>query len=251
MADETTVRTEMNFIVGSSAGGKKGSTNFDLGHELNLVKAALLYADRVELVSIGASILYGFVALAEIPPEKRLALVREHAPSNVGYRLTEEELQKIDLVLGTASRRQRRAISKRQLDETRKQLQAVVDEVWQQIKRDTEERFNAYNARGLEEAVGSGLLELQAFQRNTVEGMLSMATEDFTVDVAVEEIVAEYVQRASIAIEGPGYPLFDDLVRLLGEPGRVRRPHRPLPSRRIPGPPRRACRRSARAVTPL
>lgn len=37
----------------------------DLRHEVNLVKAALLYADKVELVSAEASMLYSFVAPSE------------------------------------------------------------------------------------------------------------------------------------------------------------------------------------------
>ncbi len=48
--------SEMRFVVGSAGGAEEGDPNFDLGHELNLVKAALLYADRVELVSAGSSL---------------------------------------------------------------------------------------------------------------------------------------------------------------------------------------------------
>lgn len=205
---------EMRFVVGSAAGTKDGGSNFDLGHELNLVKAALLYADRVELVSAGASLLYGFVALSEVPPDRRLVLVRRHA----GHKLDEEQLQKMDLVMGRGSRKLRRALSARQRAEARRQLQVVADEGWREIRRDVEERFESYNAGGLEEAVGSGLLLLRTFEQNTVEGMLSMAADDFSVDASVEEILSEYVKRASIAMNGPGYPLFDDLIgRLVGE----------------------------------
>jgi hypothetical protein len=69
--------------------------------------------------------------------------------------------------------------------------------------------------------VGSGLLKLHTFQGNTVEGMLSMTAEGFTVEAAVEDILWEYVERASIAMEGDGYPRFDDLIgRLVGESAR-------------------------------
>ena len=122
--------------------------------------------------------------------------MREHAPANAGYRLTEEQLEKMDLFMGGGSRRQRRSLSKRQRVETRRQLQAVADEGWRQIEREAEERFEAYNARGLEDAVLSGLLELHTFGSNTVEGMLSMAKEGFRVDAAVEDILREYVDKA-------------------------------------------------------
>ncbi len=163
--------------------------------------------------------LYGFVSLSEVPPEDRLPLVRKYAPANAGIQLTEDNLRKMDLVLGSAGlRQQRRAMSKRQLAKMRKQLQGVADEGWQKIVRDAEERFDAYNARGLEDAVQSGLLEIPSFGSNTVEGMLSMTQEGHTVQAQINDIIREYVERASIAIEGPNYPLFDDMLgRLVDE----------------------------------
>ncbi len=164
------------------------------------------------MVSAGASMLYGFVALSEVPPERRLALVREHAPVNAGVRISDENLQKMDLVLGAGSRRRRRAMSKRQLAETRKQVQSVADEGWRGIRQDAEEPFDAYNARGLEDAVNSGLIDIHAFEGNTVEGMMAMAAEGHTTEATIEDILREYVERASIAIDGTGYPLFGDML---------------------------------------
>lgn len=219
MTERESSGSGMRFVVGSATGARDDAPeNFDLSHELDLVKAALLYADRVELVSAGASMLYGFVALSEVPPERRLALVREHAPANAGYRLSDENLRKMDLVLGAGSRRQRRAMSKRQLAETRKQLQGVADEGWRGLRQDAEERFDAYNARGLEDAVNSGLIEIHTFEGNTVEGMLATTAEGHTTEATIEDILREYVERAAIAIDGPGYPLFEDMLgRLVDE----------------------------------
>lgn len=214
----TEVTNKMRFVVGSSAGADKDNPNFDLRHELNLLKAALLYADKVELVSAGASLLYGFVTLSQVQPEERLALVRKHAPNNAGYRLTEDQLKKMDLVMNAGSRELRRVLGKRKLVEVRKQLQAVADKVWQEMKSDVEKRFEAYNATGLPDAVESGLLEMHTFGGHTLDGMISMAAEGFTVEAAVEDILQEYLKKASIAVEGHGYPLFDDLIgSLVGE----------------------------------
>ncbi len=219
MTERPSPGSEMRFVVGSAAGAREDSPeNFDLSHEVNLVKAALLYADRVELVSAGASMLYGFVALGSVPPEDRLALVREHAPSNAGTRISDENLQIMDLAMGRGSPELRRAIGERRLAEVRKGLQAVTDAGWEEIKRDAEERFDSYNARGLGEAVDSGLLEIHTFGGNTVSGMLAMTQEGHTVEATIEDILREYVERASIAIDGPGYPLFEDLLgRLVDE----------------------------------
>lgn len=207
----------MRFVVGSAGGGEEGNPNFDLGHELDLVKAALLYADRVELVSAGSSLLYGFVTLSGVPPAERLAVVRRHAPTNAGFRLPEEQLEKMDLIMAGGPD-VRQALGERRLAEVQGQLQAVVDQGWDEIKQDVERRFEAYNAKGLEDAVRSGLLDLHTFEGHTLDGMLSMAAEGFTVEAAVDDILWEYVGRAQIAMDGDGYPLFDDLIgRLVNE----------------------------------
>ena len=65
MTDRTTKLSEINFIVGSVGVDNKGSKAFDLRHELNLVKAALLYADHVKLISIGALPLKGSTLVIE------------------------------------------------------------------------------------------------------------------------------------------------------------------------------------------
>lgn len=48
--------------------------------------------------------------------------------------------------------------------------------------------------------------------------MLSMGHEGHTVQSTINDILREYVERASIAIEGSGYPLFENkLGRLVNE----------------------------------
>ncbi len=63
MTERTSSGSGTRFVVGSATGARDDSPGkFDLRHKVNLVKAALLYADKVKLVSAEASILYGFVA---------------------------------------------------------------------------------------------------------------------------------------------------------------------------------------------
>jgi hypothetical protein len=66
MTERTGSGIETRFVVGSATEARDDSPGkFDLRHKVNPVKAALLYADKVELVSTGASMLYGFVAPSE------------------------------------------------------------------------------------------------------------------------------------------------------------------------------------------
>lgn len=201
-------RDEMHFVVGSSAGADGVSSDFDLGHELNLVKAALLYADQVELVSVGASILSGWVELRDTPRHKRIELIRAHG----GHQFDPSTLEKLDLVVGPGDRARRRGINDRERIQASIQLRAVLDQGWEDLTRIVEEQFESYNARGLREAVDSGLLKLHSFGHTDAEGLLTMAADRVPVSAAVEDVVVEYVERASVAMEGSGYPLFDALV---------------------------------------
>ena len=198
----------MRFVVGSSAGADGVASDFDLGHELNLVKAALLYADRVELVSVGASILAGWVELRDTPRQKRIELIREHG----GHRLDPGNLEKLELVMGSGHRARRGGLNDRERIQARIQLRAVLDQGWEDLTRVVEEQFESYNARGLREAVGSGLLDLHPFAHTDAGGLLTMAADKVPVSAAVEDVVLEYFERASLAMEGSGYPLFDDLI---------------------------------------
>src|SRR5215210_2574027 len=212
MTDETTKRSEINFIVGAAGGDR--SNRFDLSHEINLVKAALLYADHVKLISIGASLLYGLVDVSKVPRDQRLDLIREHRPDLLSEKLWED----LDFVKWLGSPKRRRNLRGPQLARLRrmeKGIQDSIDGVWDEIVRSAEENFEAYNARGLKEAVNSGVLDLHPFKTATVEAMLSGTAENLTRETEVEEVVAEYMKEASIAIEGPGYPLFDTQISSL------------------------------------
>ncbi|MGI8650155.1 MAG: hypothetical protein ACR2KW_07230 [Rubrobacter sp.] len=211
---QTRAGSETRFVVGSSSGADGGSSNFDLGHEVNLVKAALLYADRVELVSVGASILAGWVELRDTPHQKRVELIREHGC----HWLDPGNLEKLELVMGSGKRARMGGLDDRERIRARIQLRAVLDKGWEDLTRRVEGEFEAYNARGLREAVGSGLLRLHSFGHTDAEGLLTMAADRVPVSVAVEDVVLEYVERASVALEGSGYPLFDALIgELVGE----------------------------------
>ncbi len=65
--------------MGSAAGhGSAGA--LDLREDLALVKASLLYADRVKLCSVGSSMLSGIAKFEEASPEARARLVVRFLP---------------------------------------------------------------------------------------------------------------------------------------------------------------------------
>lgn len=200
-----------HFTVGSVSGAEGHVEQFDLSHELDLTKAALLYADQVKLFSAGSSILAGFCELRDVPREKRISLVRRYH----GGQLAPEHLEILDLLGG--SRAQRRKVPIK----VRTALRKVLNQGWAELETMVEDEFDAYNARGLEEARASNLVDLYSFEHTDVEGILAMVTgeEDLAMETAVDDIAFEYMEQTFEAIRGDGtYPLFDaTLGNIIGE----------------------------------
>ncbi len=70
---------ELHFTVGSLRHtGRRRKVDFR--GELGLLKAALLYADRVQLVSVGASTVAAFDKLGNLSTQKKLDFVRQQLP---------------------------------------------------------------------------------------------------------------------------------------------------------------------------
>ena len=70
----------LHFTVGSLRHTRGRSRGVDFRSELGLLKAALLYADHVRLVSVGASTVAAFDALGKMPAAAKLELIRDLLP---------------------------------------------------------------------------------------------------------------------------------------------------------------------------
>jgi len=202
------------FTVGSLPSTKDRAAGFfNFEHELDVLKAALLYADRVKLCSVGASFMSGLNNLENMPFKDKLTLVRELLP-RINPGASREQLEKaywfIDTLSG--SRAQRRALSGRAKQQARK----VVDEGWHNIENLVQEQFRAVQgAEGFRVALQSDLVELHPFNRISAEGIIHMGMEVASsglspADLYSDEIYDEYTDRIySTLQEGTTYPLFD------------------------------------------
>ena len=70
----------LRFTVGSLRNTSRRAGGIDFRHELGLLKAALLYADEVELVSVAGSFMASMEHLGQLPRIERLALMRHLMP---------------------------------------------------------------------------------------------------------------------------------------------------------------------------
>lgn len=210
MSEARQAPESMRFTVGSISCTDASSENFDLTQEIELLKTAILYGDRVKLFSAGSSILSGFVELRDVPRKQRLELVRKYGSSW----LTPDQIEKLNLIVG-GSREQRRRASKR----GRRALETVVDDGWKQLEDMVETEFETYNARGLADATSSGMVELHSFEHTDAEGILRLAAgEDHLVEPAVDDVAFEYIEQTFEALQagagagGGAYPLFDTFI---------------------------------------
>jgi hypothetical protein len=92
----------LHFTVASSA-GHHSSERLDLSEDLALVKASLLYADRVKLCSVGSSLLTTIAEFAESPAEERAKLVVRYL-SDFQPSMSSEQVWFFEAVVGLRTR---------------------------------------------------------------------------------------------------------------------------------------------------
>ncbi len=208
-------RGKLHFTVGSLPGkgvGPRGGF-FDFERELDLLKAALLYADRVRLCSVGASFMSGLDDLSNMSLDGKLALIRKYLPV-IQPGATPEQLettrQLMEAVKGARGGRGR--FGPQQVFAARK----LLNEGWKEIEGRVQEEYRGVGADGFREALRSGLVDLQPFARISAEKIMEMGISDergASGVVDADETYDEYLDGILDAVgDGKTYPLFDDLT---------------------------------------
>lgn len=209
----------LHFTVGSlpETGGRTAGF-FDFARELDLVKAALLYADRVRLCSVGASFVSGLDDLGRMPLDGKLAAVRRFLPM-VEPGATPAQLENAYELMeavrggrgaGRGHHGPRDAFAGRR----------VLERGWAAIKNLVQEQYRDVGAEGFREALRSGLVELHPFEHINEERILDMGVaaargtpRDEDAAMSPDAVFGEYRARILEAVGNGGtYPLFDDLT---------------------------------------
>ena len=210
------VSQTLHFTVGSLPSTENRSEGFfNFEHELELLKAALLYADRVKLCSVGASFMSSLNDLNNTPFKDKLTLLRELLPM-INPGASREQLEAayrlIDALGG--SRAQRRALNER----VKREASKVLNENWKRIENIAQEQFTTVRgAEGFRAALRSGFVELHPFKRISAEGIIRMGMESSgglsPAELYSGEIYDEYEDRIYATVQdGTTYPLFDDMT---------------------------------------
>ncbi len=159
----------------------------DLTNELNLLKAALLYADKVSLCSLASSLIVSLLPLGYLDEDTELELAIETIKAR-GEDIT-EFVGAVELYKSLRSKKRR---TKDELLVVL-QIKKALEQCQQELKSKTEEIAQKAGADGLLTALNTDLVELQLF------------------DVNDDNLVYNFFDSISDALlSGETYPIFDD-----------------------------------------
>lgn len=200
----------VHFTIGSAA-GHRTSGEFDLTQDLALVKATLLYADRVKLCSPGCSILSGIAEFQESSPDAKARLVVRLLP-DLQPSMSPQEIHFFEAVVGLRSREEKRRINKR----TRKEILVMVEKERGKLEAMVLKQHKAAGIEGFREAVRSGLLEVHPFRQTSAAAVVEATIRgggNLLRGIDLADLLGEVLDQTTNAMmDASTYPLFDDLT---------------------------------------
>jgi hypothetical protein len=164
--------------------------SLSIEQELRLVKAALLYADHVELCSPAASMILSVAALQRYTMEQKIRLMEQ-----VAEVINPQQAPDILAALATYKGMRKRKDLPKPLLLIRSQFDAFFARNWSDIASVSARIVTESGADGVSQAISSGFLELYTFD--------SLKNPDGMVE--------EFVKKLGETIEdSTTFPLFDD-----------------------------------------
>jgi hypothetical protein len=200
MMDSTPEHGKPHITIGSVPQTKtvKNTAQIDLQNDLQMVKAALLYADKAKLYSIASSTLLSIATLDEIPNMKRWDFLQTLRSLGVVDESTEQMMALLSKVYEEAIRKRYSKKGSALL----RQFNKGLAESWDDMTEYASSIVSGMGGDGIIQAVDSGLLEVHAFKSVLERTVQESKHKDF---------VLEYVGAVSEAIsDGHTYPLFDE-----------------------------------------
>jgi hypothetical protein len=216
----------LHFTIGTGLGLHPTVEQLSLENDLLLVKAGLLYADRVRLCSIGSALALDFVKLMGASTAQQLDFLEKNfaelAPTNPEAAAT---MRKFIPLYRDLRQRRKGTLSKAQI-QTRFEIQSHLKKAWTEFEDGIGEFLRVAGADGIVEAVDTGLLDVHRFEAGGAERMGGLESEDQDrrQEEFIEDLFWEFLDLIGETVaDGETNPLFDqmsgDLVRTGVEAG--------------------------------
>jgi hypothetical protein len=170
----------------------------DLRNDLQMVKAALLYADRAKLVSISSFALLDIIRGLEVRGPEKLAQLKE-----IFSRVDDEQKRRnVNEWIAQYEYAKRRRHSKRGR-ELLKRLDDALDKAYLKAQEGNAASITELGGEGIFDAVNSGVLDIYAFE-SIFDRVIRQALNG-------DELELEYISAVSnVVSDTHTYPLFDD-----------------------------------------
>ena len=202
----------LHLTVGSLRQTSRRAGGVDFSRELGLLKAALLYADDVTLISVGGSYMNSMNRMANFSSAEKLALMRP-IMSFINPKASELKLANMYRLMDSIAMK-----TKKNQRLTKKELQMLMylEEGWGKIRGLVEQTFDDWGADGFRIAQRAGMLQFYSFAATSPEAILriGLAADEGRLDTKrpVQDLWDDY--RAAV-LEAVGnketLPLLDDL----------------------------------------
>ncbi len=204
----------LHFTIGTGLGLHPTVGQLSLENDLLLVKAGLLYADRVRLCSIGASLALEFEKLMKASDRERMEFLRKYfedlAPSNPEAAATMREF----VARYRDLRRRRGGTRSKAQIQTMFEVQAGMRRIWAEFEEGIGEFLRIAGADGIVEAVDTGLLGVHRFEAGGVKRMGGLGQEDQErrEEEFIWDLFWEFLDLIGDAVaDGDTNPLFDEM----------------------------------------
>ncbi|MCI0549554.1 MAG: hypothetical protein L0287_01225, partial [Anaerolineae bacterium] len=200
--------------------GVHPSDELDFGPELRLIKSALLYADKIKLCSLQASILRAVNRSAHLPDKRRFELVEQVIPY-----LVDDPKKTARVAKNIRDLRDPRQMGQPHVKANKVQFTETANQAWSAIQQVLSDLSKNAGWDELQVAIHSGIVESHVFEDERTEaGTMQyladciMGASGKSVSVSadkqrkdrVNKQVQEFVQLACDAVaSGKTYPLFD------------------------------------------
>ncbi len=211
--------TDKPFHITIGTLSKKG---LDLESDLQILRAALLYADRVKLCSFTTSQVLSMFRQGKLSTKQFIDFLESHIDFYAA-----DERERGELI--EKARIGKELFSKRFADRNNLLARQKYESALSQMRKGWKDRHPVLkqenDLQGIEKAIKSNLLELHTFQRLQYKYLVDMEEQGRLVEGGYL-LVEEFLEIVSKAIVGNStYPLFDDttgaLVRSGIEDGKI------------------------------